>query len=106
MKKSFSILAALAAAALFAVAAHAGVMPMDALHAVQAHLVNPDVAMGLAGLGAMGITTSVQDGARSTSTRAQQLPAALATCSVRLSSASQQWMPSAAPRARSSLRAS
>jgi predicted RecA/RadA family phage recombinase len=62
MKKSFSILAALAAAALFAVAAHAGVMPMDALHAVQTHLANPDVAMGLAGLGAMGIITGVQDG--------------------------------------------
>lgn len=65
MKKSLVFIAAIAAAAVFAVAAHAGIAPVDAMHAVQLHLADPNTAMSLvslAGLGAAGITTFVQEG--------------------------------------------
>lgn len=63
MKKSLVLFAVVAAAALCAVGAFAGVSPVDALHAGQAYLAaNPDVALGLSGLGMAGITTFVQPG--------------------------------------------
>lgn len=67
MKKSLVIIAALAAAALCAVAAHAGILtsPADMLDAARSHLATPEGITGLvslAGLGAAGITTFVQSG--------------------------------------------
>lgn len=66
MKKSLVIVAALAAALMCAAAAHAAGFapaPQEMLHVASAYLQsNPDVAVGLSGLGLAGITTFVQPG--------------------------------------------
>lgn len=61
MKKSLIAFAALAAA-LCAGAAHAFGISMVDVQAAAGSLMRPEVALGLAGLGAAGITTYVQNG--------------------------------------------